>query len=297
MQREELGDLLAFISVASERNFTRAAAKLGVSQSALSQAMRRLETRHGIRLLTRSTRSVSPTEAGEALLETLGPAFDAISDGLSALGNLRDRPAGNFRITAGQHAIETVLWPKLSAVLHEYPDIRVEFSSDNSLTDIVADRFDAGVRLGEQVAKDMIAVRIGPSLRMLVVGAPSYFAGRAAPTTPQDLTNHVCLNIRLPTYGGLYAWEFERDGREMRVRVDGQFTFNSSNQVLTAALDGYGLAFVMEDMVRDHLDSGKLVQVLDDWCAPFAGYHLYYPSRRQPSSGFSLIVEALRHRA
>lgn len=295
MRREELGDLMAFRSVAVERSFTRAAARLGTSQSSLSLIVRRLEERLGVRLLTRTTRSLAPTEAGERLLAALGPAFDSIEQELEALGQYRDRPAGSFRITATQHAIDTVLWPKLSPMLRLNPDIKVELFSDLALTDIVAERFDAGVRFGEQVEKDMVAVRIAPDARLVVVGSPAYLANRPMPLSPRDLTQHDCINTRLPTYGGIYAWEFEKEGQEIRVRVDGQLVFNDVRQVLTAALDGYGLAFLFEDMVRDHLARGRLVSVLDDWTPPFAGYHLYYPSRRHASPAFSLLVNALRH--
>ena len=294
MRREELGDLMSFLAVAEEKSFTKAAARLGTSQSSLSLIIRRLEERLGVRLLTRTTRSLAPTAAGEQLLSTLGPSLGNIEAQLSALSEFRDKPAGSFRITAGEHAIETILWPKLSKFLVDYPDIKVELAAESALTDIVAERFDAGVRLGDQVEKDMIAVRIGPLARMIVVAAPSCFQDRPAPTSPQELTAHRCINIRLPSYGGFYAWEFERDGQEIRVRVDGQVAFNSVPQLIRAALDGYGLAYMHEDVVREFLDDGRLVQVLDDWSQPFAGYHLYYPSRRHPSPAFTLLVEALR---
>jgi DNA-binding transcriptional LysR family regulator len=297
MRREELGDLTAFLAVAEERSFTRAAAKLGTSQSALSHTVRRLEARLGLRLLTRTTRRVAPTEAGERLIETLRPAFDDIDTKLAALSELREKPAGTIRITASEHAANTILWPVLARLLPDYPDIRVELTIDQSLTDIVAERYDAGVRLGEQVAKDMIAVRIGPDLRMAVVGAPSYLANRPTPRTPHDLTDHACINLRLPTLGGLYAWEFERDGRELKVRVDGQLVFNDTSMILKAATAGFGLACVLEDQVQAHLAEGRVVRVLADWCPPFSGYHLYYPSRRQPAPAFTLLVEALRYRA
>ena len=296
MPRETVNDLLAFIAVARDRSFTKAAAKLGVSQSALSHTIRGLESRLGLRLLTRTTRSVAPTEAGERLLQTVGPRFDEIDAELAALSALRDKPAGTVRITAGEHSADSVLWPAVAKLLPDYPDIKVEVVIDYGLTDIVTERFDAGVRLGEQVAKDMIAVRIGPDMRMLVVGAPAYFARYPKPATPQDLTLHNCINLRLPTLGGIYAWEFEKDGRELRVRVDGQLVFNSTPMILKAALDGAGLAYLPQDRVRDHIASGRLVPVLDDWCEPFAGYHLYYPSRRQLSPAFALLVEALRYR-
>ena len=296
MQRGHLDDLVAFVAVGRERSFTKAAAKLGVSQSALSHTIRGLEARLGVRLLTRTTRSVSPTEAGERLLQTLGPRFEEIEAELAAVRELRDKPAGTFRVTATENAADTILVPKLAPLLRQYPDIKVEIMIDYGLTDIVAERYDAGVRSGEQVAKDMIAVRIGPDLRMAVVGAPPYFRKRPEPKTPQDLIGHNCINLRLPTRGGLYAWEFEKDGRELRVRVDGQLTFNGASRMLNAALAGLGLAYVPESMVERDLAKGRLRRVLEDWCAPYSGYHLYYPSRRQPSAAFTLVVEALRDR-
>ncbi|MCW2318736.1 DNA-binding transcriptional LysR family regulator [Rhodoblastus acidophilus] len=292
-----VNDLIAFFAVARERSFTRAAAKLGVSQSALSHTIRGLEERLGMRLLTRTTRSVAPTEAGARLLTNVGPKFDEIDAELMALSELRDKPAGNIRITAGEHAAETILWPALREFLPDYPDINVETVVDYGFTDIVAERFDAGVRLGEQIAKDMIAVRVGPDMRMAVVGAPAYFADRKRPRTPQDLTDHSCIKLRLPTYGGIYAWEFEKGGRELRVRVEGQLVFNTGPLILGAALSGAGLAYLPEDRVQRHIEEGRLVRVLADWCAPFAGYHLYYPSRRQPTPAFALLVDALRYRA
>ncbi|HEY0206849.1 MAG TPA: LysR family transcriptional regulator [Acetobacteraceae bacterium] len=296
MRREELVDLNAFATVAEEESFTRAAARLGTSQSALSHTVRRLETRLGVRLLTRTTRRVAPTQAGERLLKTLGPAFDTIAAELASLSELRERPAGTIRVTTSEHAAHSVLWPALETLLPDYPDIRVEMSVNSGLTDIVAERFDAGVRLGEAVAKDMVAVRIGPDLRMAVVGAPSYFAGRPQPRTPQDLAEHQCINLRLPTLGGLYAWELEKAGRELRVRVDGQLAFNNVPMILRAAAAGFGLACVLEDYVAAPVAEGSLIRVLEDWCPPFAGYHLYYPSRRQPSAAFALLVDALRYR-
>ena len=296
MPRENINDLLAFLAVARERSFTRAAAQLGVSQSALSHTIRGLEERLGLRLLTRTTRSVAPTEAGERLLNSVGPHFEGIETALAALSALREKPAGTIRITSGDHAAGGILWPVIAKLLPDYPDIKVEIFVDNGLTDIVAERYDAGVRLGEQVANDMIAVRIGPSLRMLVVGAPSYFAERQRPKTPQDLTAHNCINIRMPTYGGLYVWEFEKDGRELKVRVDGQLVFNSSALRLSAVLAGMGLAYLFEDQVESYLADGRLISVLTDWSPPFPGYHLYYPSRRQLSPAFALLVDALRYR-
>jgi DNA-binding transcriptional LysR family regulator len=296
MQRDGLSDLMAFFAVAEERSFTRAAAKLGTSQSALSYTIRRLEERLGVRLLARTTRRVVPTEAGERLLRTLGPAFDIIDTELAALSEFRQKPAGTIRINTGEHAAQTILWPALERLLSEYPDIKVEVDIDNGLTDIVAERYDAGVRLGEQVAKDMIAVRIGPDLRMAVVGAPSYFTKRRRPTKPQDLVDHDCINLRLRTAGGLYAWEFEKGGRELRVRVEGRLVFNDTAPILSAALAGFGLAYLLEDHVQEHLESGRLIRVLADWSPPFSGYHLYYPSRRQPAQAFALLVSALRFR-
>jgi len=296
MARDNLNDLPAFVAVARERSFTRAAAKLGVSQSALSHTIRGLEERLGLRLLTRTTRSVAPTEAGERLLRTVGPRFDEIDAELAALTALRAKPAGTIRITASDYAANAILWPKLVQFLRAYPDIKVEIFIDNGLTDIVAQRFDAGVRDGEQVAKDMIAVRIGPDARMAVVGAPAYFRKRPEPKRPQDLVDHCCINLRLLTHGGLYAWEFEKGGRELRVHVDGQLTFSSTGQMLAAALAGFGLAYVLADLAQPHIDKRRLRRVLADWCAPFAGYHLYYPSRRQPTPAFALLVDALRYR-
>jgi DNA-binding transcriptional LysR family regulator len=296
MARADLSDLVAFLAVARERSFTRAAAKLGVSQSALSHTIRRLEARMGLRLLTRNTRSVSPTEAGERLVLSVGPRFEEIEAELEALSELRDKPAGTIRITAGEHAVRTILWPRLDAFLGQFPDIKVELYVENRLTDIVAERYDAGVRLGEHVAKDMIAVRIGPDWRLVVVASPSYLTGRAIPKTPHDLTAHRCINLRLTTYGGLYAWEFEKDGQPLNVRVDGQVVFNTTQPIVTAALAGHGLAYVPEDMVQPCVDRGELVRLLDDWCQPFPGYHLYYASRRQSSPAFAAVVDALRYR-
>ncbi len=296
MAAENLNNLGAFLAVAREGNFTRAAAKLSVSQSALSQTIRGLEARLGVRLLSRTTRSVSLTEAGERLLRSVAPRLEGIEAELEALSALREKPAGSIRITAGDHAIHSVLWPKLKGFLPNYPDIKLEIVIDYGLTDIVAERYDAGVRLGEQVARDMIAVRVGPDVRFAVVGAKSYFAKRSAPKTPQDLIGHNCINLRLPTYGGLYAWEFEKDGRELRVRVEGQLVFTSVFQALDAALAGLGLAYVPEDLAAPHLAKGRLKQALDEWCAPWPGYHLYYPHRRQSSPAFALLVDALRYR-
>jgi DNA-binding transcriptional LysR family regulator len=296
MRRENVSDLLAFLAVARERSFTRAGKKLGVSQSALSLTIRGLEERLGLRLLTRTTRSVSPTEAGDRLLASVGSRFEEIEAELEALSELRDKPAGTIRITASENPVTTILLPKLAKFLVQYPDIKVEIVIDYGLTDIVAERYDAGVRSGEQVAKDMIAVRIGPDMRMAIVGAPSYFERRSVPQKPQDLTEHNCINLRLPIHGGLYAWEFEKRGRELRVRVEGQLVLNATSQMLGAALAGLGLAYMPEQMVEAHVADGRLKRVLEDWCEPYAGYHLYYPSRRQASSAFTLLVDALRYR-
>lgn len=295
MLKENFNDLISFLVVARERSFTKAAAKLGVSQSALSHSIRGLEERLDIRLLTRTTRSVAPTEAGEKLANSLEPRFREIESELDALRDMRDTPAGNIRITAGEHAVDSVLWPFLKSFLANYPDINVEIVADNALTDIVNGRFDAGVRLGEQVAKDMVAVRIGPDMRMVVVGSPQYLQQHNSPSTPQELQNHRCINMRLPTRGGLYAWEFEKDGQELRVHVDGQLTFNSLRQRIDAAVVGFGLAYVPEDSVQNELADGRLVQVLDAWCNTFPGYYLYYPSRKQHTTAFSLFVDALRY--
>src|SRR3977135_873652 len=297
MQFGHLDDLAALVAVGRERSFTKAAAKLGVSQSALSQTIRQLEARLGVRLLTRTTRSVSPHEAGGRLMRTAGPRFEEIEAELAALSELREKPAGTIRITAMEYATDAILMPKLTKLLREYPDIKIEIIIDYGLTDIVTERYDAGVRSGEQVAKDMIAVRIGPDMRMAVVGAPSYFKTRPEPKKPQHLIGHNCINLRLPSHGGLYAWEFEKGGRELKVRVEGQMTFNSATQMLNAALAGYGLAYVPEGMVQPHLVKGRLKRVLADWCQPYSGYHLFYPSRRQSSAAFNLVVEALRERA
>lgn len=296
MLRENVNDLLAFLVVARERSFTKAAAKLGMSQSGLSHTIRGLEERLGLRLLTRTTRSVAPTPEGERLLTTVGPRFEEIEGELIALTDLRERPAGTIRITAEDFAIDHVLWPKLRKVLHDYPDIKVEFVIDYGLTDIVAERFDAGVRLGEIVAQDMIAVRISREQRMVVIGSPGYLEQNPAPATPQELTKHNCINLRLPTRGGLYVWEFEKDGEELRVRVDGQMTCNGITQILTMAVDGYGLGYVPEGLAKPEIEAGRVVQVLGDWCPYYPGYHLYYPSRRQSSAAFNVVVDALRDR-
>lgn len=296
MLRENANDLLAFLAVARERSFTKAAGKLGVSQSALSHTIRGLEARLGLRLLTRTTRSVSPTEAGQQLIDTVGPHFEEIEIGLAALNNLRDTPAGNIRINATDHALEFLLWPVLKPFLAQYRDISVEVCCDYGFVDIAAQGFDAGVRLGEDVAQGMIATRIGPDMRMAVVGSPAYFADRTLPQTPRDLTHHPCNNLRLPTHGGLYAWEFKKGEESLKARVSGQVTFNGVYPLLHAALDGVGLSYIPQDLVAPHIAAGRLVQVLQDWCPPFAGFHLYYPSRRQASPAFALLLEALRYR-
>lgn len=296
MARENYSDLLAFMAVARERSFTRAADQLGISQSALSHIIRNLEARLGLRLLTRTTRSVSPTEAGERLLRNVAPRFEEIDSELAALRELRDKPSGTIRITATDQAIDTILWPKLSKILPDYPDLKIEFSSDYGLSDIVADRFDMGVRLGDQVAKDMIAVRIAPDMRMTIVGSPAYLAGRPLPTSPQDLTRHTCINLRLPTRGGLYAWELQKDGRECQVRVEGQVTFNGIYPILDAALAGFGLAYIPEELVQPHVAAGRLLYVLQDWFPTFPGLHIFYPSRRQSSRALALVVDTLRYR-
>jgi len=297
MVRATTHDLTAFIAVARERSFTRAAAQLGVSPSALSQSMRTLEERLGLRLLARTTRSVTPTEAGDRLLRTIGPKLEEIDAELTALSELRDKPAGTVRITTVEHAAETIVWPTLAKLLPRYPDVNVEIVNDYGLTDIVSERYDAGVRLGEQVDKDMIAMRIAPDFRMAVVAAPSYFRARTQPRTPHDLTDHTCINLRLPTYGGFYPWDFRKGGRELRVRVQGRVAFNAVAMMRRAALAGLGLAYLPEDLVEPALGKGRLVRVLVDWCSPLPGYHLYYPSRRQPSPAFALVLDALRYRA
>lgn len=297
MARDSFQDLLAFLAVARERSFTRAAAKLGVSTSALSHTVKGLESRLGIRLLARTTRNVAPTEAGERLLRSIGPHFEQIQAEIDALSELRDKPAGTIRITCTDYVIGALIRPRLAEFLPKYPDIKVEVSVDYGFTDIIEQRFDAGVRMGEAVSKDMIAVRIGPDWRFSVVGSPAYFERRSAPATPQDLTNHECINLRLTSGGGLYAWEFKRDGRELNVRVDGQLTFNSTGPLLDAALDGLGLGYVPQDLAAPYLADGRLIEVLADWCPYFQGYHLYYPNRRQASPAFTLFVDALRYRA
>jgi DNA-binding transcriptional LysR family regulator len=296
MARTDLNDIVAFLAVTRERSFTRAAAQLGVSQSALSQTIRAFEARLGLRLLTRTTRSVAPTEAGERLVRIAGPRLGEIAAELAALNELSAKPSGTIRISAHDHALRSLVWPALARLLPEYPDIKVEVVIDYGLTDIVAERYDAGIRSGELIDKDMIAVRIGPDLRSAVVGAPAYFEKYGKPKKPQDLTDHSCVNLRLPTLGGLYAWEFAKAGREVRVRVEGQLVFNGSTPMLEAALAGLGLAYLPEDTVTEHIAAGRLQRVLADWCPRYPGYHLYYPNRRQPTPAFTLLVDALRYR-
>jgi DNA-binding transcriptional LysR family regulator len=296
MAHENFNDLAAFATVAKERSFTRAAAKLGVSQSALSQTIRALEDRIGLRLLTRTTRSVAPTEAGERLLQTVAPRFEEIEAQLAALSELREKPAGTVRITAGEHPAISILQPALKRFLPDHPDINVEIIVDYGLTDIVSEGYDAGVRMGEQVAKDMIAVRVGPEMRMAVVASPAYFKRHSIPQTPQDLTSHKCINMRLPTYGGLFPWGLEKDGREVKVRGEGQLVFNNLGLRLTSALDGLGVAYMPEDQVLPYVAKGRLIRVLEDWCPYFPGYHLYYPSRRHSSPALALLADVLRYR-
>jgi DNA-binding transcriptional LysR family regulator len=295
MSTESYDQLAIFSVVARERSFTRAAAKLGMSQPALSRAMRNLEERLGVRLLARTTRSVSPTEAGEHLLRVVAPRFDEINKELALLSEFRDKPAGKLRITAGEHSAITILQPVLAKLLPDNPDLNIEIIVDYGLTDIVAKGYDAGVRLGEQVAKDMIAMRVGPDMRMAVVGSPEYFARYPRPKTPRDLTHHNCINIRLPTYGGIFPWEFEKKDEELKVRVEGQLVFNNIAMRLGSVLKGLGLAYMPEDLVRVHIKEGRLIRVLSDWCPSFPGYHLYYPSRRQTSPAFTLFRDALHY--
>jgi DNA-binding transcriptional LysR family regulator len=296
MPRETMSDLVAFLSVARERSFTRAAAQIGVSPSALSHTIRKLEERLGVRLLTRTTRSVSATEAGERLLQSVGPHFDQIRSEIEGLSELRDKPAGTIRITTGDHSAETILLPTLTRILPLYPDLNVEISVDAGFVDIAAERFDAGIRLGETIAQDMVAVRIGPDMRMAAVGSPAYFRDRSAPTAPHDLGAHTCINLRFPTHGGFYVWEFEKAGRAVNVRVEGQLAVNDIALAREGAIRGCGIAYLPEDYVRPHLESGALVRVLADWTPPFPGYHLYYPSRRQQSPALAVLIDALRYR-
>jgi DNA-binding transcriptional LysR family regulator len=294
VQRTNINDLVTFLAVVRAGSFTKAAATLGVSQPALSRTLRLLEEQLGIRLLTRTTRNISATDAGQRLLDTVGPLLDQVQAGVTALADLRDKPAGNLRITTTEHAAENILWPAVQRLTSRYPDIGVEIVVDFGLSNIVADRFDAGIRIGEAIERDMVAVPIGPHMQMAVVGSPDYFARHQKPRTPQELVNHRCINIRLQTAGGLYSWEFERDGRAMSVRVDGKLTFNTSRLVLKAALSGDGLGFLPEDQLRSYLSDGRLERVLQGWCPSFPGYHLYYPSRKHISSAFRLLIDELR---
>lgn len=295
MAREDFNDLLWFLAVAEERSFTRAAAKLGITQSTLSHTIKRLETRMGLRLLSRTTRNVALTEAGERLFQSLAPRVSAIRDDLAALMALRDKPSGTIRITLSDHALESIVWPKLQPILSEYPDIKLELSRDNGLRNIVEDGFDAGIRLGESIEKDMIAIRVGPDWRMLAVASPQYLAAQPPPQHPQDLVQHNCINMRQATGGGLYVWEFEKDGQELRVRVDGQLTFNSSYPMIDAAMKNGGIAYLPEDLVAEHIATGRLVPMLEEWSPPFSGYFIYYPTRHQNSPAFKVVVDALRY--
>ena len=297
MQREDMKDLLWFLAVANERSFTKAAAKLGTSQSTLSHTIKQMEERLGVRLLTRTTRSVAPTDAGERLFQSLAPRIEEIEADIASLVAFRDTPSGTVRLTLSDHALQTTVWPKLEPVLKNFPDVRLELYSDNGMRNIVEERFDAGVRLGESIDKDMIAVPIGGDWRMVVIASPAYLSQNPAPGTPQDLITHNCINMRQTTFGGLYAWEFEKDGREIRVRVEGQLTFNTSIAMIDAAIAGYGVAFVPDDLLGDHVAQGRLTLLLEEWCPRFAGYHLYYPSRRQMSAALRVVIDALRHKS
>lgn len=297
MRHGDFSELAAFIAVAEAGSFTRAAAKLGLSQSAVSYSVRMLEQKLGVRLISRTTRSLSLTDAGQRMLRNLRPSFENIENEIAAISALRDKPTGTIRVTTFRYAATSVLWPVVTKFLAEYPDIEMEIMVDEGLTDIVADRFDAGIRIGEQVQKDMIAVRVGPDLRMAVVGSPSYFAKRGVPETPRDLGNHLGVSYRQTTGGGLYAWEFERDGEELQVRMNGPLIMNDGLMLEAAALDGLALAYTFENQVAQYVEDGRLVRVLEDWCPPFSGYHLYYPSRRQHTAAFALFVEALRYRS
>jgi DNA-binding transcriptional LysR family regulator len=295
MARENINDILVFLAVARERSFTRAAAKLGMTQSALSHIIRSLEARLGVRLLTRTTRSVSPTEAGERLLQNVAPRLEEIEAEIAAVSELGDKPAGTIRITATDHVIDNVLWPRLAAVLPQYPDIQLEIHSDYRMIDIAAERYDIGVRWGDQVEKDMIAVRLTPDMRMMIVGAPGYFAHRPVPTSAQDLLKHNCIGLRLASKGGVYAWELRHEGRDLEMRPRGQFIFNGAYQIVNAALSGCGLAFVTDDLAGHHVREGRLVSVMEDWCPRFPGLHAYYPSRRHSSRALAIVIDAIRH--
>ncbi|MBB3287116.1 MULTISPECIES: LysR family transcriptional regulator [unclassified Rhizobium] len=294
MKREDLNEMLWFLAVAEERSFTKAAAKLGTSQSSISHAVKRLEARIGLRLLTRTTRSVVPTDVGERLIRSLAPRLAEIDTEIDELMAFRDKPSGTVRMTLSDHALDSVVWPKLRPVLKEYPDVKLDLNIDNGFRNIVEERFDAGVRLGESLDRDMIAVRIGPDWRLVAVASPEYLSTRGVPDDPGELVSHICINHRQARSGGLYAWEFEKGGRELRVRVDGQLTFNTSYAMIDAALSGYGIAYLPEDLVQASIESGRLVQVLDDWSPAFPGYYLCYPSRRQNSPAFRIVIDALR---
>jgi len=296
MARENINDILVFLAVARERSFTRAAAKLGMTQSSLSHIIRGLEERLGVRLLTRTTRSVSPTDAGERLLQNVGPRLEEIEAEIAAVSDLGDKPAGTIRITAIDHVVDDVLWPRIAPLLPQYPDLHVEFSADYRMVDIAAERYDIGVRFGDQVEKDMIAVRLTPDVKMMIVAAPSYFAHRPVPMSAQDLMKHNCIALRLASSGGLYAWELRHEGQDMEVRVRGQLVFNGAYQILHAALAGCGLAFLPVDLAGEHVRAGRLVSVMEDWCPSFPGLHAYYPSRRQNSRALALVIDAIRYR-
>jgi len=296
MARDNINDILVFLAVARERSFTRAAAKLGMTQSALSHTVRTLEARLGVRLLTRTTRSVSPTEAGERLLQNVAPRLEEIEAEIAAVSDLGDKPSGTVRITAIDHVIDDVLWPRIAPLLPQYPDLHVEFSADYRIVDIAAERYDIGVRYGDQVDKDMIAVRLTPDVRMRIVGAPAYFARRPVPASVADLMKHNCINLRLASSGGIYAWELKHEGQDMEVRVRGQAVFSTANHLLRAALDGAGLAFLPEEMVGEHVRAGRLQSVMEDWCPLWPGLHAYYPSRRHSSRALALVIDAIRHK-
>lgn len=296
MKKQDFNDLLWFLAVARERSFTKAAARLSIAQSTLSHTIKRLESQMGIRLLTRTTRNVALTEAGERLRQSLAPRIEEIEAEIADLMAFRDKPSGVIKITLSDHALQSVVWPKLRPILKDFPDIKVELSLDTGFRNIVEEGFDAGIRLGESIQKDMIAVRVGPDWRLVAVASPSYLAERSAPTHPNELVQHICINLRQETGGGLYAWEFAKGKQELRVRVNGQLTFNTTLAMIDAALHGYGIAYVPEDLVARDIKSGRLVVVLDKWSPPFDGYYIYYPSRRQNAAAFKVIVDALRYR-
>jgi DNA-binding transcriptional LysR family regulator len=296
MARDNINDILVFLAVARERSFTRAAARLGMTQSALSHTVRTLEARLGVRLLTRTTRSVSPTEAGERLLQNVAPRLEEIEAEIAAVSDLGDKPAGTVRITAIDHVIDQVLWPRIAPLLPQYPDLRVEFSADYRIVDIAAERYDIGVRHGDQVDKDMIAVRLTPDVQMRIVAAPGYFAQRPLPASLADLMKHNCINLRLASSGGIYAWELRHDGQDVEARVRGQAVFSSAGLILRAALDGAGVGFLPDELVAEHVAAGRLVSVMEDWCPLWPGLHAYYPSRRHSSRALALVIDAIRHK-